>query len=281
MDSLFEQEEEIDQRLREYLRREWNAEIKHFGEVPNRKSSIMRGIYMNTYKELLKGKGEPYDPWQYERFPARRGNLFPSDTFRPWESVFWKHGGLALKFRLELDNIRCRPLAGYLNDLDQLDKYVNYDDLICSNPSFRRPLMADDYIFWGNFESGFFIHIFIQKDSEEYLMWRHHREGHHLVWKGARSPDRIIKDRLYQAQSGICKGCGYKFPKRNFEIDHIIPRADGGLDIDDNLQLLCGACNRTKGKRPMTYLKAKLRKEGIIPRDEAEPQQQFIPRDED
>ena len=41
-------------------------------------------------------------------------------------------------------------------------------------------------------------------------------------------------------------------------VDHIVPRAKGGTDHLDNLQLLCGHCNRVKGDRGMEYLRAKL-----------------------
>lgn len=63
------------------------------------------------------------------------------------------------------------------------------------------------------------------------------------------------KDYLYGKQGGHCAGCGVHFQKRNLTIDHIIPRSQGGGDERDNLQLLCGHCNSTKGDRGMEYLK--------------------------
>ena len=48
-------------------------------------------------------------------------------------------------------------------------------------------------------------------------------------------------------QSGLCGGCGVRFEKRNMTVDHIVPRAHGGTDHLDNLWLLCGACNSSKG----------------------------------
>ena len=68
-----------------------------------------------------------------------------------------------------------------------------------------------------------------------------------------------IKDKLFKQQKGICNGCGKKFEPENFEIDHIIPKSKGGGDFYDNLQLLCGNCNKVKGDRPMEDLVAKLR----------------------
>ena len=78
-------------------------------------------------------------------------------------------------------------------------------------------------------------------------------------------PSVSIKERLFKAQKGACKGCAKHFDVVNFEIDHIIPKSKGGGDYYENFQLLCGNCNRVKGDRPMEELVAKLRaREGAV-----------------
>ena len=66
------------------------------------------------------------------------------------------------------------------------------------------------------------------------------------------------RQRLYGEQGGSCAGCSTHFEPRHLEVDHIISQAKGGTDHVENLQLLCGSCNRIKGDRGMEYLKAKL-----------------------
>ena len=78
---------------------------------------------------------------------------------------------------------------------------------------------------------------------------------------GKRSKE--IKHTLFGKQRGLCNGCKSAFEFRNFEVDHIVPQAEGGADDDGNLQLLCGWCNRKKGTKPMEYLIAELDREGI------------------
>ena len=63
---------------------------------------------------------------------------------------------------------------------------------------------------------------------------------------------------LYGQQEGQCNGCRSHFEFRHLEVDHIVPVSKGGSDHMENLQLLCGHCNRTKGNRPMEYLLAQL-----------------------
>ncbi|MCH9734635.1 MAG: HNH endonuclease [Actinomycetia bacterium] len=63
---------------------------------------------------------------------------------------------------------------------------------------------------------------------------------------------------LYGNQEGYCNGCKTHFNYRNLEVDHIVPRAKGGADNIENLQLLCGHCNRIKGDRDMPFLMARL-----------------------
>ena len=66
------------------------------------------------------------------------------------------------------------------------------------------------------------------------------------------------RTRLYGEQEGNCAGCRTHFDARNLEVDHIISRRKGGTDHIENLQLLCGSCNRIKGDRGMEYLRVKL-----------------------
>ena len=70
--------------------------------------------------------------------------------------------------------------------------------------------------------------------------------------------DARNKKLLYGEQGGHCNGCDAHFEPRHLEIDHIIARAKGGTDHIENLQLLCGSCNRIKGDRGMEYLAVKL-----------------------
>ncbi len=69
-----------------------------------------------------------------------------------------------------------------------------------------------------------------------------------------------IKKRLFKQQDGYCNGCNVELEIQHFEIDHIVPKAKGGGDYFENYQLLCGNCNRTKGARPMEYLRMKIKK---------------------
>ena len=66
------------------------------------------------------------------------------------------------------------------------------------------------------------------------------------------------KNQLYGEQGGDCNGCGEHFQTQHLEIDHIIAESVGGTDHIENLQLLCGHCNRIKGNRGQEYLISRL-----------------------
>ena len=54
--------------------------------------------------------------------------------------------------------------------------------------------------------------------------------------------------RRYLDQKGECALCGdpLKLDTKQTHIDHIIPKAQGGLNEIDNLQLVCATCNYAK-----------------------------------
>ena len=69
------------------------------------------------------------------------------------------------------------------------------------------------------------------------------------------------KEYLFGKQRGICLTCGGEYAYKNLEVDHVVPRAEGGSDTLDNLQLLCVRCNRRKGSMSMKDFKQLMLKE--------------------
>lgn len=81
---------------------------------------------------------------------------------------------------------------------------------------------------------------------------------------GSSYKDPKKKKELYGKQQGMCNGCKILFPYRNMTVDHIVPQIQGGGNHVDNLQLLCGACNSTKGSNSQENLIIVLKNNGVI-----------------
>ena len=76
---------------------------------------------------------------------------------------------------------------------------------------------------------------------------------------------RTHKHELFGKQEGHCGGCRIAFPFRNFEVDHIIPRArEADRTTSRTCSLLCGACNRAKSTGTQAELIAKLKERGQL-----------------
>ena len=77
-----------------------------------------------------------------------------------------------------------------------------------------------------------------------------------------------MREILYEAQEGACGGCGRELEIEFMELDHLLPRADGGANDITNRVMLCAPCNRRKSHRlTISGLTQQNRREGWM-RDE-------------
>ena len=78
---------------------------------------------------------------------------------------------------------------------------------------------------------------------------------------GPRMSTEQIKAKLIELDGLICQGCDRTFDDpRYLEVDHIVPRADGGIDHISNRVLLCRPCNGIKSDR---FTLSGLRRENV------------------
>jgi 5-methylcytosine-specific restriction endonuclease McrA len=89
---------------------------------------------------------------------------------------------------------------------------------------------------------------FILRRERDYERVRREVEAFENLEKVDRLPREPIPEgvRLFvwQRDGGQCVKCG---SRERLEFDHVIPLVAGGSNTERNIQLLCEACNRSKG----------------------------------
>lgn len=73
----------------------------------------------------------------------------------------------------------------------------------------------------------------------------------------------LFRNRAIQMQGCECLYCGETINLLNSELDHIVPRSDGGSNRSENLVAVCKSCNLQKGALPFSVWAASSKKPGI------------------
>ncbi len=82
-------------------------------------------------------------------------------------------------------------------------------------------------------------------------------------------PDRTVRlnrRNLFARDGNRCQYCGHKKKARELSIDHVDPRAEGGIAVWENVVCACIECNSKKGGRTPVAAGMKLLKRPVAPR---------------
>ncbi len=60
---------------------------------------------------------------------------------------------------------------------------------------------------------------------------------------------RFSRFNIYARDRNTCQYCGRRFPRSDLNLDHVIPRSQGGTSRWENVVCSCHVCNRRKGGR--------------------------------
>lgn len=82
-----------------------------------------------------------------------------------------------------------------------------------------------------------------------------------------RKPVKFSRVNIYGRDNYTCQYCGDRKLVGGLTYDHVVPRAQGGKTLWENIVTACSECNTKKGGRTPTQAGMKLRKTPTQPRD--------------
>jgi len=84
----------------------------------------------------------------------------------------------------------------------------------------------------------------------------HNRRARIISSKGKLSLG--IEEKLLSLQKSRCAICRTSLKKIGYHLDHVIPLARGGKNVDSNVQLTCPKCNHEKSsKDPIEFMQSR------------------------
>ena len=60
---------------------------------------------------------------------------------------------------------------------------------------------------------------------------------------------RFSRINIYARDRNTCQYCGRRYPRSDLNLDHVLPRSQGGRSVWENVVCSCLDCNRRKGGR--------------------------------
>lgn len=77
---------------------------------------------------------------------------------------------------------------------------------------------------------------------------------------------RFSRLNIYARDGDTCQYCGKLFPRTELNLDHVVPRSQGGRTSWENVVCSCIPCNLRKGGRTPEQARMKLLKKPVRPR---------------
>ena len=77
---------------------------------------------------------------------------------------------------------------------------------------------------------------------------------------------RFSRHNIYMRDGNTCQYCGLELPRMELNLDHVVPRAQGGRTTWENVVCCCIDCNLSKGARTPEQAGLKLLKSPVRPR---------------
>ena len=81
-----------------------------------------------------------------------------------------------------------------------------------------------------------------------------------------RTKVRFSRYNIYLRDGNTCQYCGQELPRTDLNLDHVVPRAQGGRTTWENVVCCCIDCNLSKGARTPDQAGIKLLKLPVRPR---------------
>ena len=81
-----------------------------------------------------------------------------------------------------------------------------------------------------------------------------------------RTKVRFSRYNIYLRDGNTCQYCGRQLPRTDLNLDHVVPRAQGGRTTWENVVCCCIDCNLSKGARTPDQAGIKLLKMPVRPR---------------